>query len=44
MWSLCKIVATTALLGIIRLRALEAGAYNFFDDFHQETQGTLDVK
>jgi len=30
--------------GIIRLRALEAGAYNFFDDFHRETQGTLDVK
>jgi hypothetical protein len=30
--------------GIIRLRALEAGAYNFFDDFHQQTQGTLDVK
>jgi Cupredoxin-like domain len=30
--------------GIIRLRPLEAGSYNFFDDFHQETQGTLVVK
>jgi hypothetical protein len=30
--------------GIIRLRPLEAGSYNFFDDFHQETKGTLIVK
>lgn len=29
--------------GVIRLRPLEAGSYNFFDDFHQETRGTLVV-
>jgi Cupredoxin-like domain len=27
--------------GIIRLRALSPGRYDFFDDFHQETRGTL---
>jgi len=30
--------------GVIRLRALEPGRYNFFDDFHQETQGTLVIQ
>ena len=30
--------------GIIRLRPLEAGRYNFFDDFHQETNGVLVVR
>jgi hypothetical protein len=27
--------------GIIRLRALSPGRYEFFDDFHPETRGTL---
>src|SRR5436189_227301 len=30
--------------GIIRLRPLEPGRYNFFDDFHQETSGVLVVR
>ena len=30
--------------GIIRLRPLSPGSYNFFDDFHQETTGTLVVR
>jgi hypothetical protein len=30
--------------GIIRLRPLEPGSYNFFDDFNQETNGTLVVR
>jgi hypothetical protein len=30
--------------GIIRLRPLEPGSYNFFDDFNQQTNGTLVVK
>jgi hypothetical protein len=30
--------------GVIRLRPLAPGRYNFFDDFHQETQGTLVVQ
>ncbi|HKS84191.1 MAG TPA: cupredoxin domain-containing protein [Pseudolabrys sp.] len=30
--------------GLIRLRPLEAGRYNFFDDFHQETTGVLVVR
>jgi cupredoxin-like protein len=30
--------------GVIRLRPLEPGSYNFFDDFHQETRGTLVVR
>ena len=29
--------------GIIRLRPLAPGRYNFFDDFHQQTNGTLVV-
>jgi hypothetical protein len=30
--------------GVIRLRPLSPGRYNFFDDFHQETNGVLVVK
>lgn len=30
--------------GVIRLRPLSPGSYNFFDDFHQETTGTLVVR
>ena len=30
--------------GLIRLRPLEPGRYNFFDDFHQETNGVLVVR
>jgi hypothetical protein len=30
--------------GVIRLRPLEPGSYNFFDDFHQETKGVLVVR
>ena len=30
--------------GIVRLRPLEPGRYNFFDDFHQETNGVLVVR
>jgi hypothetical protein len=30
--------------GIIRLRPLQPGRYNFFDDFHQETNGVLVVR
>lgn len=30
--------------GVIRLRPLEPGRYNFFDDFHQETKGVLVVR
>jgi hypothetical protein len=30
--------------GIIRLRPLATGSYNFFDDFHQETNGVLIVR
>jgi Cupredoxin-like domain len=30
--------------GIIRLRPLAPGSYNFFDDFHQETNGKLIVR
>ena len=30
--------------GVIRLRPLPPGRYTFFDDFHQETQGTLTIR
>jgi hypothetical protein len=30
--------------GIVRLRPLSPGRYNFFDDFHQETNGALLVR
>ncbi len=30
--------------GVIRIRPLSPGRYNFFDDFHQETTGVLVVR
>lgn len=30
--------------GLIRLRPLSPGRYNFFDDFHQQTNGVLVVR
>jgi len=30
--------------GVIRLRALQPGRYNFFDDFNQNAKGTLVVQ
>jgi len=30
--------------GVVRVRPLEPGRYNFFDDFHQETTGVLVVR
>jgi hypothetical protein len=30
--------------GIIRIRPLSVGRYEFFDDFHQQTTGTLVVR
>jgi len=30
--------------GLIRLRPLSPGRYNFFDDFHQQTTGVLVVR
>lgn len=38
-----KVVAGNSQ-GTIRLRPLEPGRYNFFDDFHQETNGVLVVR
>jgi Cupredoxin-like domain len=38
-----KVVAGNSV-GIIRLRPLEPGSYNFFDDFNQATNGTLVVR
>lgn len=38
-----KVVAGNSV-GIIRLRPLEPGSYSFFDDFNQETNGTLIVR
>jgi len=35
-----KVVAANSE-GIIRLRTLSPGRYDFFDDFHPETRGTL---
>ena len=37
-------VVTPNSEGIIRLRPLAPGRYNFFDDFHQETNGVLVVR
>mgnify|MGYP001425969635 CR=1 FL=1 len=37
-------VVTPNSEGIIRLRPLSPGQYNFFDDFHQETNGVLVVR
>jgi heme/copper-type cytochrome/quinol oxidase subunit 2 len=30
--------------GVVNIRPLTAGQYEFFDDFHQETRGTLVVQ
>lgn len=30
--------------GVVNVRALTPGRYEFFDDFHQETRGTLVVR
>jgi Cupredoxin-like domain len=30
--------------GTVHVRALAPGQYEFFDDFHQETRGTLTVQ
>ncbi len=37
-------VVTPNSVGIVRLRPLSPGRYNFFDDFHQETNGVLVVR
>jgi hypothetical protein len=37
-------VVTGSGQGIIRLRPLSPGRYNFFDDFHAETNGVLVVR
>ena len=37
-------VVTPNSEGIVRLRPLSPGRYNFFDDFHQETNGVLVVR
>jgi cupredoxin-like protein len=37
-------VVTPNSEGIIRLRPLSPGRYNFFDDFNQETNGVLVVR
>jgi hypothetical protein len=37
-------VVTAHAEGIINLRALAPGRYEFFDDFHQETRGLLIVQ
>jgi hypothetical protein len=38
-----KVVAANSE-GVIRLRPLAPGRYEFFDDFHQQTRGTLVVR
>jgi heme/copper-type cytochrome/quinol oxidase subunit 2 len=38
-----KIIAPGAQ-GTVRVRPLAAGRYEFFDDFHQQTRGTLVVE
>jgi plastocyanin len=38
-----KVIAANGQ-GVIRIRAQKVGRYNFFDDFHQDTQGTLVVE
>jgi hypothetical protein len=38
-----KVVAPNSE-GVINVRALSPGRYGFFDDFHQETRGTLVVQ
>ena len=38
-----KVIAANGR-SIVNLRPLQPGRYNFFDDFHPETQGTLVVR
>jgi cupredoxin-like protein len=38
-----KVIAANSE-GVIRLRPLAAGRYEFFDDFHQQTRGALVVR
>jgi len=38
-----KVIAPGAE-GVVHVRALAPGKYEFFDDFHQETRGTLVVQ
>jgi hypothetical protein len=38
-----KVIAANSQ-GVINLRPLQPGRYNFFDDFHPETRGTLLVQ
>jgi Cupredoxin-like domain len=38
-----KVIAANGQ-GVVRIRAQKVGRYNFFDDFHQDTQGTLVVE
>jgi len=38
-----KVVAANSE-GVIKIRALAPGTYDFFDDFHQETRGTLVIR
>ncbi len=38
-----KVIAANGQ-GVVNLRPLQPGRYNFFDDFHQETRGTLVVR
>jgi len=37
-------VVTPGSEGVVRVRPLAPGKYEFFDDFHQETRGTLTVQ
>lgn len=37
-------VITPGAQGAVRVRPLAAGRYEFFDDFHQQTRGTLVVE
>jgi heme/copper-type cytochrome/quinol oxidase subunit 2 len=37
-------VVTAGSEGVINLRPLQPGQYNFFDDFHQQTAGVLIVQ
>ncbi len=37
-------VVTPGAAGTVRVRPLAPGRYEFFDDFHQETRGTLVVQ
>jgi hypothetical protein len=37
-------VVTASSEGVINLRPLQPGQYNFFDDFHQQTTGVLIVQ